>query len=95
ALGAILWKELPLAQDMAAGVPSIRANLMGNNTASLFGETSRGGDVSKNRYPEGRSVGRQEGIIWHMVWCGPICRIFGSRLTRVADRCLIYRGKDA
>ena len=37
ALDTVLWKELPLAQDMAAGVPAIRANLRGS---SLFRETS-------------------------------------------------------
>ena len=41
ALDAILWEELPLAQDVAAGVSSICADLRSNNIASLFGKTRR------------------------------------------------------
>ena len=61
ALDTVLRKELPLAKYLAAGVPSICAYLMCDNPASLFEETSQGWDVSKDCYPEGRSVGRQGG----------------------------------
>jgi len=40
-LDAVLRTELPLAQDMAAGIPSIRADLRSNNTASLYHEVGR------------------------------------------------------
>ena len=66
-LDAILWEKLPLAQDMAAGVPSICADLRDDNIANLFGETRQGGDVSRDNYPEGKSVGREEEIIRYRV----------------------------
>ena len=42
ALDIVLWEELPLAQDMAAGIPSIRADLRGDNTANMFGRDQPG-----------------------------------------------------
>jgi hypothetical protein len=44
---------MPLVQDMAMGIPSIRSGLRDDNPASLFGKTSQEGDVSKNSHPRG------------------------------------------
>ena len=60
-------RNYPLAQDMAAGVPSICADLRDDNIANLFGETRQGGDVSRDNYPEGKSVGREGEIIRYRV----------------------------
>ena len=58
-LDTILWQELPLAQDMAAGVSSIRTDLRSNNIAMPVWKDQTGGDVSKDCCPEGISVARE------------------------------------
>ena len=58
-MDAILWKELPLVQDMAAGILSIRADLMGNNTVRLYGVKKE--DVIKDVYPEGEVLAMRRG----------------------------------
>ena len=45
ALDAVLREELPLVQDMAAGILAIRTDLSDSNTASLYGETRLGRGV--------------------------------------------------
>ena len=84
ALDVVLWEELPLAQDMAAGIPSIRADLRGDNTTSMFGETSQERNVNKDNCHEGRSVGREDGIISPRVRCVLTSSVFRSRLAKVA-----------
>ncbi len=94
-LDAILRKELPLAQDLAAGILSICAELRGDNPQAFLERPAREGMSVRTAIPRGGvlAVRRGESGI------GPVVAQFavflGSRLTRVADRCLIYRGKDA
>ena len=81
ALDAFLRAELPLAQDIAAGIPSVRTDLRGDKTASLFGETGRKGMSVRAAIPRG-SVGREEEIIWHRALCALISSGFWGPLDK-------------
>jgi len=79
---------------MVASVPSIRADLRGDNIANLFGETSQGGDVSRDNYPERKSVDCGEEIIRHRARCAPVCCVFREPIDTSRRQRLVYQGKD-